>query len=148
MRVDPGEFLRGSAAREEDRADRESVVLEELLTAGWNRTTVADARRLHEAAGDAVAHSLMRCGSPCNETALELVGEAHGRALAEWWAKSRHLDDATRRLLVECAGAAAAMAMADGYLLGREQQDETPASRAMLARRPAPQPAAYQVAAV
>jgi hypothetical protein len=120
MRVDPGEFLRGAAAREEDRAERERAALEELLTAGWNKATVAEARRLHDAIGEAVAQALLRtCAPDCNETALELVGEAHGRALAEWWAKVRRLDDDTRRLLTECAGIAAAMAMADGYLLGR-----------------------------
>lgn len=129
--IDPGEFGRGAAAREDARADRERAVLDQLLGAGWNRGNAAEARRLHDAMRDAVGRWLNgRAPSPCNDTAIGLVGEARGAAMAEWWADAKGLDDDARRLLIDCAGAAAAMAMLDGYLLGRasvETQPGTPA---------------------
>lgn len=135
MWVDPGEFGRGAAARDEARAEREHAVLEELLAAGWNDQTAADARRLHEAVRDVVAQWQLRSSpSHCNETALGLVGEARGRALAEWWAQARGLDEHARALLTECAGVVAAMAITDGYLLGRPngQVELRPSPRASL----------------
>jgi hypothetical protein len=119
--IDPGEFVRGAAAREDARADRERAVLDQLLSVGWNRRTAAEARRLHQASREAVANWMTRCSAgQCDETALGLVGEARGAAFADWWAEAHGLDDQTRRLLRECASAVAAMAMTDGYLLGCE----------------------------
>lgn len=92
-----------------------------MLSAGWNRTTVMEARRLHEAMASAVARSHGRViGATCNETALGLVGEARGAALADWWAESRGLDENTRRMLRDCAAAAASLAMVDGFLLASQ----------------------------
>ena len=138
--IDPGEFGRGAAAREDARTDRERAVLEQILTSGWNRTTAAEARRLHEAVRQVVEKWLGRCSSaPCDETALGLVGEASGKALAEWWPQAQELDERTRRLVAEVAGAAAAMAMVDGYLLGaasaRGEQPAVPAPAASPARQ-------------
>jgi hypothetical protein len=136
--IDPGEFGRGAAAREDTRSDHARAVLEELLAAGWSAETAAEARRLHDATGAAVARWLDRCRmSDCNDTALGLVGEARGRALADWWATIRDLDDHTRRLVVECAGVAAAMALHEGYLLGRAAAD----ARAAESRPAMPVPA-------
>jgi hypothetical protein len=119
--IDPGEFGRGAAAREDARADRERAVLDAMLSAGWNRTTVMEARRLHEDMASAVARSQGRVnGMLCNETALGLVGEARGAALADWWAESRGLDDQMRQMLRDCAAAAAALAMVDGFLLASQ----------------------------
>lgn len=123
--IDPGEFGRGAAAREEARIDRERVVLDELLAAGWNRATAAEARRLQVAIGDAVAKWMSRTApTPYDETALSLVGEARGVAVADWWAQLQDVDDRTRRLLRECAASAAAMALIDGFALGRESARE------------------------
>jgi hypothetical protein len=118
--IDPGEFQRGAAAREEARVDRERVVLDEILASGWSRATATEARRLQEAIGDAVARSLTRVApAECDETALGLVGEARGIAVADWWANHQGLDDRTRRLLRDVAASAAAMAMLDGFTLGQ-----------------------------
>lgn len=136
--IDPGEFRRDGVAREQARADRERATLDRLLGAGWSRDTAAEARRLHEAAGEAVAKWVSGCVSgPCNEAALSLVGEARGEAVAEWWARMRDLDETTRRLLAECAGAAASMAMLDGFLLGREtaRAEQLAAARPPLSAR-------------
>jgi hypothetical protein len=126
--IDPGEFQRGAAAREEARVDRERVVLDEILASGWSRTTATEARRLQDAVGDAVARSLTRVSPPaCDETALGLVGEARGIAVADWWANHQGLDDRTRRLLRDVAASAAAMAMLDGFTLGQEcAKEDTP----------------------
>ncbi len=136
--IDAGEFGRGGAAREEARADREQGVLNELLAAGWSRATAADARALHQTVAQAVTRWMAGDGAgTCNEAALGLVGEARGQALAGWWAAARELDDETRRLLVECAGAAAAMAMLDGYLLGRHECREQATSAVPTVTNPA-----------
>ena len=128
--IDPGEFQRGAAAREEARVDRERVVLDEILASGWSRATATEARRLQDAIGDAVARSLVRVApAGCDETALGLVGEARGIAVADWWANHQGLDDRTRRLLRDVAASAAAMAMLDGFTLGQARaKDEAPAT--------------------
>jgi hypothetical protein len=125
--IDPGEFQRGAAAREEARIDHERAVLDELLASGWSRTTAAEARRLQDAIGAVVARSLAHVGAPsCDETALGLVGEARGIAVADWWARTHGLDDRTRQLLRDVAAAAAAMAMLDGFLLGQDSAKPQP----------------------
>jgi hypothetical protein len=137
--IDPGEFGRGAAAREEARIDHERAVLNEMLASGWSRATATEARRLQDAIGDAVARWMSRCGAaPCDETALGLVGEARGAAVADWFAQAQGLDDRTRRLLRECAASAAAMAMIDGFMLGQEavRPDPRPSSASRLASAP------------
>jgi len=116
--IDPGEFGRAAAAREDERHDHERMVLDELLAAGWSATTAAEARRLQSALADAVHRAMQRSPSlPYSETALNLVGEARGAALADWWAQAHGLDDRTLAIVRECAKAAAAMAMVDAVLL-------------------------------
>ncbi len=120
MAIEPGEFAWGAAMREDWRDDRERNELERRLAAGWRPDTAAAARDLHERIAQALARPARRPGAaPCNETAMGLVGESHGAALAEWWARARGLDDDTVALLRECAAAAASMAMVEGYHYGR-----------------------------
>ena len=150
--IDPGEFRSGAAAREDARTDRERAVLEQILTSGWNRATAAEARRLHEAVRQVVEKWMGRCASaPCDETALGLVGEASGKALAAWWPQAQELDERTRRIVAELAGTAAAMAMVDGYLLGaasaRGEQPAAPAPAASAARETAASALSQLVAA-
>jgi hypothetical protein len=136
--LDPGEFGRGAAAREDARRDREWEMLESLLGAGWSAGTVAEARRLHAALSEALGRV---SGVPCNETALGLVGEARGVAMADWWAAAHGLDDRTHRLLRECASAVAAMALCDGFVLGRDALVEAPrATPAVRSSSPTRQP--------
>lgn len=117
--IDPGEFMRGAAAREEARTDHEGTVLDGVLSAGWGRATADEVRRLHARITDGVTRRVAhRAPAACDETALGLVGEARGAALAEWWAQAHGLDERTARLLRECAAAAAALAIVDGYTLG------------------------------
>lgn len=117
--VDPGEFGRGAAEREAARADRERAVLGELLTAGWSRSTRDEALGLHHALCAAVRTWFDQGGAGTNVTALELVGQARGHSFADWWAHAHNLDDHTRRLVIECASAVAAMTLLDGFALGR-----------------------------
>lgn len=134
--IDPGEFARGTAAREELRADLERQALEELLAAGWGEGTAAEARRLHEEMTAAVAWALGRRGSSCNETALGLVGEARGRAFAAWWAAAHSVDEHVRAMLMDCAAAVAALTLIDGFHLGLAHASGEPVTTAAL--RPAP----------
>ena len=121
--IESGEFVRGAAAREDARGDHERRALDELLATGWSESTVTEALRLHTALGEAVGQAQQRSGPRLgSETALNLVGEARGAALADWWALAHGLDDNTRLLLRQCAAATAAMAMVDGYLLGAAAQ--------------------------
>lgn len=94
-------------------------MLGQLLAAGWSGETAREARRIQEAIADAVDRSRARGGAlPFSETALNLVGEARGAALANWWAQQRGLDERATALVREVAMAAAAMAMVDGVVLG------------------------------
>ncbi|MER3419945.1 MAG: hypothetical protein C4290_05205 [Chloroflexota bacterium] len=135
--LDPGEFARGTAAREELRTDLERQALEELLAAGWGEGTAAEARRLHDEMAAAVAWALGRRGSACNETALGLVGEARGRAFAAWWAAAHGVDERLRAALMDCAAAVAALTLIDGFHLGlaRAAGELVPLTAAL---RPAP----------
>jgi len=135
--IDPGEFARGAAAREELRADLERQALEQLLAAGWGEQTAAEARRLHEEITAVIAQALARRTSACNETVLGLVGEARGRAFAAWWAAAHELDDHVRAMLMDCAAAAAAMALIDGFHLGWARASGEPLSTPATLR-PAP----------
>ncbi len=135
--IEPGEFARGAAAREEMRADVERQALDELLAAGWGERTAAEARRLHDEMAAAVAWALGRRDSACNETALGLVGEARGRAFAAWWAAAHGLDERLHAALMDCAAAVAALTLIDGFHLGlaRAARESLPAPAAL---RPAP----------
>jgi hypothetical protein len=135
--IDPGEFARGAAAREELRADLERQALDEILAAGWGEQTAEEARRLHDEMTAVVAQAMGRRGSPCNETALGLVGEARGRAFAAWWAGAHELDERTRAVLMECAAAVAAMTLIDGFHLGLARAGGEPLSTPA-SLRPAP----------
>lgn len=139
--IEPGEFARGAAAREELRADLERQALEQLLAAGWGEQTAAEARRLHEEITAVIAQAQGRRTSACNETVLGLVGEARGRAFAAWWAATHELDDQVRAMLMDCAAAAAAMALIDGFHLGRDRVSGEPLSTPATLR-PAPARAA------
>ncbi len=116
--IEPGEFGRARAAHEDERADRELAVLEERLAAGWAPEIAAEAHRLQETLSAAIARTGGRDGAVCNETAVGLVGEAHGASFADWWAEARGLDGHTAAVVREAVIAVASMTMLEGYLLG------------------------------
>ncbi len=147
--IDPGEFGRARAAHEDDRAERERAVLDERLAAGWTPAIAVEAHRLQDTLTDAVARSGGRGGAVCNETAIGLVGEAHGATFAGWWAESRGLDDRTAALVREAVVAACSMTMLEGYLLGVRCTEDAAAVHlpAPPARAQQPAPAATWVSA-
>lgn len=136
--IEPGEFGRARAAHEDARADQELAVLEERLAAGWMPEIAAEAHRLQATLSAAIARSGGRDGALCNETAVGLVGEAHGASFADWWAEARGLDDRTAALVREAVIAAASMTMLEGYVLGvrcaTEQSPPAPLPRARTPR--------------
>ena len=120
--VEPGEFAWGGAVREENRTASERSMLDEILAVGWSEPVAREARRLHDRMTEAVQRAMGPFPNVSyDETALGLVGEARGAHVADWWSRARGLDDDTRALIRQCAQAAAAMALVDGYLLGAEQ---------------------------
>ncbi len=140
--IEPGEFGRARAAHEDDRAERERMMLEERLAAGWAPAIAVEAHRLQDTLADAVARTGGRGGAVCNETAIGLVGEAHGATFAGWWAESRGLDDRTAALVREAVVAACSMTMLEGYLLGVRCTEDAgaaqPSSQAARIRPAAP----------
>lgn len=139
--IDPGEFGRAAAAREEGRREREDDVLGHMLAAGWSGATAEEARRIQEIMAHAIEGAHSRGASlPFNEAALNLVGEARGAALAEWWTVQRGLDERTAALVREVAMAAASMAMIDGVVLGANPQPAKALRDAPAIPRTAPNP--------